>query len=703
MRSAPATSRVRIVLLGVAACLWLGLLLVRLVDLQVLRHAELARRAERQQQRTLEVTPKRGVIYDRNQRELAVSVGVDSVFAVPAEVSDRSRTARLLARALRLDRTEVEDRLRSARSFVWVKRKLDAAEAQRVRALELSGIYFEREHKRFYPKRELAAHVLGFVGLDEDGLGGLEYAFDGVLRGPPRRLVITADGRRRPYGRRGGASPEGASLVLTLDENIQYIAERELAAAIKRTRARGGSLIVQNPATGEILALANQPTFNPNHPTAVPTFYHVNRSVTLAYEPGSTFKVVTIAAVLEEGLARATEVVDCQQGGIVLAGHLIRDHKPFGRLTVREIVYRSSDVGAIKLGLRLGDRKMYKHIRRWHFGQPTGIEFPAESRGLLRPPGSWSRISIGAISMGQEIATTSLQLTAAFSAIANGGVWIQPRVVAEIVRVNQVETLPPPRQQRIISVGVAEELRRMLAGVVTRGGGLEAQPAGYSAAGKTGTAQKIDETGTYSKTDYVASFIGFAPVLEPAITVLVMLDSPRGESFYGGEVAAPVFRRVVEQVLAYLNVPRDLPLRPRSDRSRVERAVLRDFRPGQLQPALFVGTVEGPARFRASKGVVSSKGNFLRAPGVTAALVDPPLRAGSIVTRNGDSVEVPDFSGNSLRKVVEACTRLGLEPVLVGNGVAVAQQPAARTRLPRGSRVRVEFRASLPAAPARPM
>lgn len=701
MRSAPAALQTRIIFLGAIALLWLASLLFRLVDLQVLRHGEFARRAERQQQRTLDITPQRGVIYDRNRHELAVSIGVDSVFAIPGEVRDPALAARLLAPVLGLDPTVLEDRLRSDRSFVWVKRKLGAEEADRVRALDLTGILFQREHKRFYPKRELAAHVLGFVGLDENGLAGLEYALDNVIRGRPQRLVITTDGRRRWFSRQNQVSSEGASVVLTLDENIQYIAERELAAAIARTRARSGTIIVQDPRSGEILALANYPTFNPNDPTAVASDFHVNRALSLAYEPGSTFKVVTVAAALEEGLVRPEEIIDCQQGSIVLAGHRIHDHKPFGLLSLREIISESSDVGAIKVGLRVGDAKMYDHIRHWHFGRATGIELPAESPGLLRPVGNWSRISIGAISMGQEVAVTPLQLISAISAIGNGGAWMQPRVVRQILRGNQPEQATPLAGERILPVGVAEELRRMLAGVVTHGTGQAAQPVGYSAAGKTGTAQKIDDTGAYSRSDFIASFAGFAPVDNPVVSVVVVLDSPRGSLYHGGEVAAPVFRAVVERVLGYLNVPADLPVVPERPLAPLQRAAAQDFRPGQLDPADWAES--NPA----GKTVAALERSVPR-QATQPALVplsvntDSP-RSNSIVLFNGDTVTVPDLTGLPLRAVGERCARLGLEPALVGSGIAVAQRPAAGTRVPRGSRVSVEFRAVLPAAPARRM
>lgn len=701
MRSAPAASKTRIVFLGAVAFLWLGLLFGRLVELQVIRHADFSRRAQRQQQRTLEVTPQRGVLYDRNGRELAVSIGVDSVFAVPADVTDPALAARLLAPVLGQEATALEDRLRSDRSFVWLKRKLDAPEAERVRSLNLEGIYFQREYKRFYPKRELAAHVLGFVGIDENGLAGIEYALDDVIRGQPQRLLLTADGRRRTVMRHNQVPSEGASVVLTLDENLQYLAEQELAATVAETRARSGTILVQETRSGEVLALANYPTFNPNEATAVPTSRHVNPAVSLAYEPGSTFKVVTVAGALEEGLTHPTEVIDCQQGSIEIAGHRIRDHKPFGLLTLREVIQESSDIGAIKIGLRLGNKSMYEHIRRWRFGQLTGIELPAESRGLLRPARNWSRISIGAVSMGQEVAITTVQLAAAVSAIGNGGVWVQPHVVRQIIRGDQREETTRVASERILPEGVAEELRRMLAGVVRQGTGQAAQPAGYTAAGKTGTAQKIDQSGTYSRTDFIASFAGFAPAEDPVLTVVVVLDSPRGKLYHGGEVAAPVFASVVERALAYLNVPRSQPVPVEPPGRRLQRAAVQDFQPGQ-----FESTPWREPDPRLTGEAVQAR--YTRVPGEEAmptALPTgrEPAASGTIVVVNSDTVVVPDLVGLSLRAVGEQCSRLGLEPLLVGRGVAAAQRPAAGTRVPRGSRVWVELRPTVPSAPARSM
>lgn len=617
-----------------------------------------------------------------------MSIPVESVFAVPAEVPDPALTARLLAPVVDQEPAEIEQRLRSTRSFVWIARKLDAHQVEQIRALRLRGIYFQRENKRFYPKRELAVHVLGFVGLDENGLAGIEYALDKELRGPAGRLVIFTDGRQRWFHRVQDPPGEGASVVLTLDETIQFIAERELAAAIEHTRAVAGTIIVAVPRTGEILALANWPTFNPNAPNQVPPSRHVNRAVTFAFEPGSTFKLVTVAAALQENLTQVEEKIDCQQGGIVLAGHFIRDHKPFGWLSVREILQESSDVGTIKLGLRLGPEKLYEHIRRWGFGQRTGIGLPAESPGLLRPVDNWSGISIGALAMGQEVAVTALQLVAAISVVANGGEWVQPRIVREIIPppLGRAQPPPPGRRQRILRPETAESLRAMLRAVVVKGTGVRAQPQGYAAAGKTGTAQKIDATGTYSPTEFVASFIGFAPALEPAITIIVVLDSPPG-LYHGGEVAAPVFRNVAEQVLAYLNVPPDRPFLP-ATAPRQQRAAVRDFIPQLLEGAYWTPAI---ANSTSAFTPLREWGPYEASNG-----------AARVILTRDESVEVPNLLGKSVRTVVEECSRAGLEVVLVGSGVALEQTPPPGTRLPRRSKLRVKFGHAL-ALPARTM
>ncbi len=537
----------------------------RLVWLQIINYGDYTQRAAKQQQRSIEVSPVRGNIYDRRGNELAMTVNVDSVFAVPSEVPDVHSTAQVLARVLKADASEIEGRMRGSHAFAWIARKIDNSTSARVRALNLKGIYFQKESKRFYPKGELAAQVLGYVGLDDDGLGGVEREFQSKLTGKPGKMLITMDNKRRWLGRVEKQPDPGENVVLTIDEKIQYIVERELARAIDDTHAEAGTVIVENPHTGEVLALANWPTFNPNIFNKVNPQALKNRSVSDVYEPGSTFKIVTLAAALEEKITNPDEVIDCQMGSIVVNGLRIHDHHPYAGLTVTQILEHSSDVGAIKIALRLGEERFDRYIRAFGFGTQTRIELPGETRGLTKPVSRWSKVSIGAISMGQEIGVSPVQLASMVSMIANDGLYVAPRIVAGTTAPRstpQLIAFHPPMGRRVISPLTAAQMKHMMEGVVLRGTGKKAILDGYSSAGKTGTAQKIDASGRYSHSKHIASFAGFAPVNNPAVTVLVVLDSPAGgyPKDGGGETAAPVFARIAQQVLAYMNVPHDVEL-----------------------------------------------------------------------------------------------------------------------------------------------
>src|SRR5713101_991930 len=521
---------VRLLIVAGVALLWMTAVFGRLGYLQLVRHSTYMTRAQRQQQRTIEITPKRGGIYDRNMRPLAISLPVDSAFAIPSEVTDKAIAARLLGGALGVGPETVEEKLTSGKTFAWIARKLPPDKAEAIAALNLKGIYLQKENQRFYPKRDLAAHVLGFVDVDEKGLGGIEYELDSQIRGKSEKIVVMADARQRWFDGGEAQRERGASVVLTLDEKIQYIAERELAAAIAKTHAMAGTVMVMNPNTGEILALANWPKFNPNKASDTPAETWMNRAVSAIYEPGSTFKLITLAAAFDQGITRPEEVFDCENGAVYVAGHRIRDHKPFGLLNVEDILAQSSDVGAIKIALRLGAPKFYDYIRAFGFGQPTGVDMPGESKGILRRLENWSAISIGSISMGQEVGVTPIQLISAVSAIANGGTLCKPHVVAQLRRGDQalpaVGTLTPAEPRKVIRPETAATLRRLMEGVVLNGTGKLAHLDGWTAAGKTGSAQKIDPaTGRYSKTQLIASFTGFAPISNPAVTILVSLDS----------------------------------------------------------------------------------------------------------------------------------------------------------------------------------
>ncbi|PYT69712.1 MAG: penicillin-binding protein [Acidobacteria bacterium] len=652
----------------------------RLGYLQLFRHSEYLARAARQQQRTIEITPKRGSIYDRNRDPLAMSIPVDSVFAVPIEIGDAQLAAQLLSRVLGIPGDVLEAKLGSAQSFVWIARKVPPDRKEAVEALNLKGIYFQKENQRIYPKRDLAAHVLGFVDLDEKGLGGIEYGLDGQIRGKSEKIVVMADARQRWFDGVEAQRERGADVVLTLDEQIQYIAERELAVAITKTHALAGSVVVMNPNNGEILALANWPKFNPNTANEASAEARMNRAVTALYEPGSTFKLITLAAAFDQGIVRPEEVFDCENGAVYVAGHRIRDHKPFGLLTVSGILAQSSDVGAIKIALRLGAPKFYDYIRAFGFGQLTGVDLPGESKGLVRRLENWSAVSIGSISMGQEVGVTPVQLVTAVSSIANGGLLYQPHVVAELLRENKalpadsLRALAEPR--RVIRPETAATLRRLMEGAVLNGTGKLAHLDGWTAAGKTGSAQKIDPaTGRYSHTQLIASFTGFAPINNPAVTILVSLDSPVGPH-EGGQVAAPVFKRIAEQVLPYLDVPRDIPIEPRliqvayKEANASNLAALSDFTPTDFTALPDLSPAE-------SSGI---KARSAKSQAAVTVAVD-----------EGGDVPVPDFSGKTVREVTETCLKLGLDPFLVGSGLARSQVPAAGIKVRRGAKLTVQF------------
>jgi cell division protein FtsI (penicillin-binding protein 3) len=679
---------VRLLIVAGVALLWMTAVFGRLGYLQLVRHSDYLARAQRQQQRTIEITPKRGAIYDRNMHPLAMSVPVESAFAVPFEIGDNKiMAARLLSGVLGIPRDVLETRFESGGSFVWVSRKLPPDKAEAVRALNLKGVYLQSENQRYYPKRELAAHILGFVDLDEKGLAGIEYGLDSLIRGKGEKIVVMADARQRWFDGGSAQKDQGANVVLTIDEKIQYIAERELAAAIAKTHAMAGTVIVQNPNNGAILALANWPKFNPNSPNDAKPEARMDRAVSAIYEPGSTFKLITLAAAFDQNLTRPEEVFNCENGAVYIAGHRIRDHKPFGMLTVSDILAKSSDVGAIKIALRLGAPKFYEYIRGFGFGQQTGVDLPGESKGILRKLDNWTPVSIGSISMGQEVGVTPLQLVTAVSAIANGGTLYKPHVVAEVKRGPEplpiTGTLGPGEPKEVIRPETAATLRRLMEGVVLNGTGLRARLDGWTSAGKTGSAQKIDPaTGRYSPTQLIASFSGFAPINDPAVTILVSLDSPVG-LHEGGEVAAPVFKRIAEQVLPYLDVPRDVPLSPKLMQAAYKRnqaddeQSLEDFTPVDFsaQPE------QMPAPESGEKKAENSQ------PAVTVALDE------------GGDIAVPDFRGKTMRDVTEMCLRLGLEPVLVGSGLAMDVAPASGAKVRRGAKITVRF--AVPEAVAR--
>src|ERR1700735_3586127 len=573
----------RLYLLGAMLLLWCFAICGRLVYLQIFRYGSFVKQAEHQQQRAIPLAAKRGVIYDRAGRELAMSVLVDSAFAIPTEVKDLPTAVSLITRITGEDANVVLADCRAHKTFCWVARKSDDETIGRIKSLNLQGIHFQKEAKRFYPARDLAAQVLGSVGMEDAGQSGIEHEFEDELRGRAGKMFISVDARRQWFADVETQPDPGDNLVLTLDKNIQYIAEKELDQAIHDTQAIAGTVIVENPHTGEILALANRPTFNPNMRKQITPGALTNRAVSYVYEPGSTFKLVTISAALEEKLTNPDEVFDCQMGSIVYNGMRIRDSKPHGLLPVWGVLAESSDVGAIKIALRLGEDRFYKYIRAYGFGQQTGIELPGETRGLTKPVSRWSKVSIAAISMGQEIGISPIQLTGLISTFANDGVWVAPATLT-----GKAEPQAPPKtvafhaapSHRVISSETAAKMPAMMQKVVLEGTGRKAILEGYSSAGKTGTAQKVDPaTGAYSKTKYIGSFAGFAPVNNPQIVVAVILDSAVG-LHQGGQVSAPVFRRVAQQVLDYLHTPHALPLAPNHQLLLASHATDKDLEEG---------------------------------------------------------------------------------------------------------------------------
>ena len=715
------SNNARLYLFGAALLLWGGLICVRLVYLQIFCYGEFEQRAQHEQQRTLEVAARRGIIYDRSGHELAMSVSVDSAFAVPSEIPDLASTLSLISRITKDDPRDLLAQCEGHKTFCWVARMADPDTASRIKALNLRGIHFLKESKRFYPKGELAAQVIGYVGTDGKGLSGIEREFNDEMKGEPGRMVISVDAHKKWFSSVEKEPVPGKNIVLTIDQQIQYIAERELDTAMRQTHAETGTVVVENPGTGEILALANSPSFNLDDPHGITPKKLINHAVSNAYEPGSTFKLVTIAAALQEKLTRPDEMVDCQMGSILFNGMRIRDSKPHGVLSVADVLAESSDVGAIKVGMRLGDDRFYRYIRDFGFGQQTGVELPHETRGLSATPIHWSKVSIAAISMGQEIGITPLQLVALISTMANDGVRVPPRIVAattEPQSTPQLIAFHPAEQRRVISPLVAAEMRQMMQGVVLHGTGEKALLEGYSSAGKTGTAQKVDpDTKAYSRTKYVATFAGFAPVNNPAITVAVILDSAAG-LHQGGQICAPVFRRIAQQVLEYLHVPHDVEL-PESRRlllaeRKVKEEDLAEGSPDHLgqtldtdadadsqdsppdsipaQPAHDAADSIEPAALREQEPAAQNpKPAAARSKQEPAASARPPGNGTVVLDVEQGGIVVPSFVGKTVRSAVELAEQNSLDVDAIGSGIAREQSPPSGSHVAAGSTVTVTF------------
>jgi cell division protein FtsI (penicillin-binding protein 3) len=539
-----------------------GVILFRLVSLQVLQAAELTARADRQHQKSVTLEGARGTVTDRHGKVLAMNVEVPSIFGVPTSLDSPANAARSLSPVLHIRREEIEKKLRQDKHFVWLARKVEPEQGRRLEQLSIDGIGMVMEGRRFYPKGPLLAHVLGFVGMDGMGLEGLERRYESQLHGEKRLTILQRDALGRtvfPKDLREQVPATGQALTLTIDEVIQYIAEKELEEAVDHARAKSGTIIVMEPRTGAILAMAVSPRFDPNAVTSLTADRWRNRALTDTYEPGSTMKVVVAAAALEERVMMPGSMLFGENGRMTIANTTIHDHEKLGWMTFAQMIQKSSNIGAAKTGMLVGDQRLYRYLQAFGFGQRTDIDLPGEVSGLLKSPREWGRRSLASISMGQEVGVTPLQMITAVSAIANDGVLMKPYVVAEVrdQKGQRMKEILPQVKRRVVSPATARTLTTIMEGVVTSGTGAKAAIPGFRVAGKTGTAQKVDpRTGTYSSALSIGSFVGFVPADAPRLAIIVVVDEPQGEA-WGGVVAAPVFRRVGEQVLTYLGVPRD--------------------------------------------------------------------------------------------------------------------------------------------------
>lgn len=756
--------RIRFVWMAIFFMAWTGVIGLRLVWLQVIRHHDWTERAAKQQQRTFEVAPRRGVLYDRNLRELAVTVLAESVYAVPSELGDnRANVAELVSGIVHVDPTDtftsrgaILARLNASRNFAWIARKLTPEQVQRIRELNLKGVYTQKEFKRFYPNTDLAAQTLGYVGIDDIGLGGMEREFEDDLHGTPGHVLTAVDAKRHALTSDEREPLPGQNLVLSIDTNIQYIAERALDAQMEKMKAAHGTVVVQDPHTGQILALAISPRYNPNDLKHQDPAILKNLAVSDVYEPGSTFKLVTYAAALDGAGVQPTDIVDCQGGAMTMFGRTLHDDKSdhFGRVTVQFALEHSSDVGAAKMALKLGNQKFYDYIRAFGFGDRSGVELPSETRGLLRAPRKWEATSILSIAIGHEVAVTPIQLVTMVSSIANGGTYLPPHILlneTEHVKgdgqlqpaayhpSSQIPEKLPDGAHRVISELTAAKMRMMMHGTITEGTGSEAALNGYSAGGKTGTAQKIDPvTHTYSHSRTVASFAGFAPVNNPAISVAVVIDDPQVGTRYGGTTSAPVFAEVAQQVLEYLGVPHDQPLKPAKKDASAPKMELASTETPNEDPAdlnaLYeeLNTLPADDPLKQKNDAAVATATAKAAPvqtstsekkGVFAALPDKIMKAfrehggsslmtdeaenkplpkavpppqsttrpdGGVIVDASAKVAVPVLDGG-LRSVIQKASAAGLRVQPVGSGLAREQVPAAGTMVPIGTEVVVRF------------
>jgi cell division protein FtsI (penicillin-binding protein 3) len=707
MPESQPTSRLHLLLWCLLA--WAGLIVVRLVYLQVFQHDELARMAQSQQQRTREIPAMRGSIFDRNAQPLAKSIPAESICVNPQKIPDAAMAAELLSAILNLDRAKLEDRIAGAKlrgsGFLWVKRKVLSDEADRLRSLKLAWVEFRPEVRRFYPHHELAAHVVGTMGMAssddaiEHGTGGVEQSFDEDLAGEPGIAHVFTDVKQNPYDQVIARKPEpGANLTLTIDSNLQYDAEKALERAMEKTHAERGSIVVMNPYTGEILAMANAPTFDPNEPPSPgePEGARSNLAVSTPFEPGSVFKTITLSAALETTTIRPDTMINCGNGTINLFGRVIHDHNRYSALTMAQVLEKSSNIGAIQIGLKVGDRRLYQYVTNFGFGHKTGVELPGESSGLVRRVKDWTPSSIGSVAMGHEVSATSLQLAVAGAVIANGGLRVKPQIVLSRQKPGEpVEKFAPEKPMRVIAPETAITMRQMMEGVVLRGTGKGlANLRGYTSGGKTGSAQIYDLKAHVYTHHYNASFLGFAPVANPQIVIAVTLNGTSGGSAgYGGPVAAPVFRDIAMSALRMLDVPKDLP----DDMFRASNApVDRNDLPiaGLGRPPIdeiSASDASGDASTRSVSSVTPPPAPADISPADTGEVSDAGRRPFFTAVAGP---KTPSFLKMTLRAVLEEASARGLQIETAGAvqaGLVQDQTPAPGAILPPGARIRVLF------------
>jgi cell division protein FtsI (penicillin-binding protein 3) len=651
----------RLAVLAVFFALAALAILARLIDLQIFQRHDLELRAESQRTNLVEVPAQRGDILDRDGHVLAYSVDVDAICADPSKVKDPALTAARICDALGdcdgADRGAIAKTLGRKSFYAVVRHRVDRAQVRAVSALKLDGIYFTKESGRFYPNRELAASVLGYVGAENKGLAGLEATYDARLRGTPGHMLLEFDGRKRErhvFSRVGQDPVPGASLELTIDSYLQHLAERELEAGVLENRAAGGAVVVMDPMTGEILALASYPTFNPNSFALYPADRQRNRAVQDVYEPGSTFKIVTASAALEEKVMRPTDLIDTGNGTIAAGPKRIvheAEGHAYGTISFTDVIVKSSNIGAIKIGFRLGTERLSRYVSRFGFGTRLSLDFPGESAGIVWRPSQWTDGALASVSMGYQVSVTPLQMATAASVVANGGELIQPRVVRAVIDAGRRVPVPRKVIRRVTSAETAAEMAAIMEQVVTKGTGQKAALADFTVAGKTGTANKA-LNGRYLEHDYNVSFVGFVPSRRPALTILVVIDTPRGPNPpFGGVVSAPIFHRIADAALRYLGVAPD------------------------VNPA--------------SPVLVASRDRQRGA--TTASPVAPPVVVPVARPVADGQVVLPELRGLSSREALRVLARLGLTPRVSGEGVVVEQDPLPGAALEAGGACRLSL------------